>query len=63
MDRPISNRTLWVYFSKNQQGEYQLSINGPLTAECTDQIALEFNRFIAALLKHEKDTIAELIRQ
>ena len=62
MDRPISNKTLWIYFSKNQHGEYQLSINGPLTKECKDQISIELNKIIAQFLKDEKHTVEELIK-
>ena len=48
-DRPIGNRTLWVYFSKNQYGEYILSINGPITTACKEKIAADFNEFISIL--------------
>jgi acyl transferase domain-containing protein/acyl carrier protein/methylmalonyl-CoA mutase cobalamin-binding subunit len=61
MDRPIGNQTLWIYFSKNQKGEYQLSINGPLTKACKDQIAAEFNILISKIVDREKDTVWDLI--
>lgn len=63
MDRPISNKTLWVYFSKNQHGEYQLSINGPLTQECKDQISIELNKIITHIGEHDSCTVDELINK
>ncbi len=62
MDRPVGNQTLWVYFSKNQQGEYQLSINGPLTSECKQQMAIELNTLLAKIVDNDKHTVADLIR-
>ena len=62
MDRPVGNQTLWVYFSKNQQGEYQLSINGPLTIECKKQMAMELNVLLAKIVDDERHTVADLIR-
>ncbi|CAM2802873.1 SDR family NAD(P)-dependent oxidoreductase [Legionella worsleiensis] len=61
MDRPISNKTLWIYFSKNQHGEYILSINGPLTQECKDQISNEVNKIIAQSIKDDDSCIKELL--
>lgn len=61
MDRPIGNQTLWVYFSKNHIGEYQLSINGPLTTECKNLIALNFNQTISNLVKDFESTVEDLI--
>jgi acyl transferase domain-containing protein/acyl carrier protein len=52
-DRPIGNRTLWVYFSKNQDGEYILSINGPITTVCKEKIAADFNEFISIFMESE----------
>lgn len=63
MDRPTGNRTLWIYFSKNQQGEYLLSINGPLTIECKEQIATNFNAIMAKFVERNESAIAELIDQ
>ncbi|OGV44123.1 MAG: hypothetical protein A3F46_10645 [Legionellales bacterium RIFCSPHIGHO2_12_FULL_42_9] len=51
LDRPIGNHTLWIYFTKNQDGDYYLSINGPLTSACKDQMAYEFNQIIAQLIE------------
>lgn len=53
LDRPIGNQALWIYFTKNQYGDYVLSINGPLTATCKDKIAAEFNKVIAACLEEK----------
>lgn len=53
LDRPIGNKGLWVYFTKNQHGEYLLSINGPITKACKDQIALEFNKVLSAISSPE----------
>lgn len=53
-DRPTGNRTLWVYFSRNQQGEYLLSINGPITTDCKDLIADEFNSIISSFAENDK---------
>lgn len=61
MERPIGNRTLWVYFSRDQHGDYQLSINGPLTVACKEEIALELSQIMAKLLQHEALPIAQLI--
>ena len=47
VDRPTGNKTVWIYFSKNQYGEHQFSINGPLTKTCKDQLALEVNQIIS----------------
>lgn len=62
MDRPIGNRTLWLYFSKNQYGEYQISINAPLTTECKDEIGKGLNQFIAAFVDNNNLNITELIQ-
>ncbi|VEG91823.1 polyketide synthase, type I [Legionella spiritensis] len=62
MNRPIGNRTLWIYFSKNQYGDYQLSINGPLTVECKEQIANSFNRIVEQFLERNDGKITDLIR-
>ncbi|WP_242602256.1 condensation domain-containing protein, partial [Legionella nagasakiensis] len=60
-DRPISNRSLWILFSRNQTGDYLISINGPLTKDCKDQIAIDFNKIIAKFLENERYTISDLI--
>lgn len=46
VDRPIGNRTLWIYFSKDQNGQFQLSINGPLTQAAKTLIAKQVNQFL-----------------
>ncbi|MBA2649964.1 MAG: SDR family NAD(P)-dependent oxidoreductase [Legionella sp.] len=46
LNRPVGNQVLWIYFSKNQYGESILSINGPLTTACKDQIASEFKNIL-----------------
>ena len=67
LDQPIGNEVLWIYFTKNQYGEYIVSINGSLTTACKDKIALNFNTIIAgaigthdniALMSH--DVLAEV---
>lgn len=63
MDRPISNRTLWIYFSRDQEGNYQLSINGPLTKEAKERISIHFNELIAKLAENEDDRIVHLIEK
>lgn len=63
MDRPIGNRTLWIYFSKNQSGGYQLSINGPLTEDCKDQLARHFSKIIAEFVENNERNVADLIRE
>lgn len=60
-NRPIGNQTLWIYFSKNQHGEYQLSINGPLTTECKNLIASEFSRIISAVVENDGQCINNLL--
>ncbi|MGC1183171.1 MAG: SDR family NAD(P)-dependent oxidoreductase [Legionella sp.] len=62
VDRPIGNQTLWVYFSKNQQDEYLLSINGPLTIECKKQMGIEINSLIAKIVANERYSVADLIQ-
>lgn len=54
LDRPIGNKGLWIYFTKNQNGEYLLSINGPLTKACKDQIALEFNNVLSTVASSDE---------
>ena len=61
LDRPIGNQALWIYFTKNQKGEYQLSINGPLTTACKDYISAEFNHIISTFLGSAKHKITDLI--
>ncbi|MBI2784987.1 MAG: SDR family NAD(P)-dependent oxidoreductase, partial [Legionella longbeachae] len=62
LDRPIGNKYLWIIFTKNQEGEYLVSINGPLTERCKDQIAGELIKFIKKLVKNDVVKIADLIR-
>lgn len=59
-DRPVGNRTLWIYFSKDQQGEYQLSLNGPLTKACKDEIAFQFKKLMATILSDDSLRIRDL---
>lgn len=61
MDRPISNRTLWVYFSRNQEGEPVLSINGPLTVEARELIARLFHQIMLRVVEDDGDQIGSLI--
>jgi hypothetical protein len=61
IDRPISNQSLWLYFSKDQYDEYRLSINGPLTIYCKNQIAQGLNEVITMLLENEELRIDDLI--
>lgn len=63
VDRPIGNEALWLYFTKDQYGEYRLSINGPLTKHCKDQIAHELNQVIAKVLKSDEYTVDDLMRE
>jgi acyl transferase domain-containing protein/acyl carrier protein len=60
-DRPISNRSLWILFSRNKEGDYLLSINGPLTKQCKDKIASEFAKILTQLLENDARSIADLI--
>jgi len=62
LDRPIGNQYLWIIFTKNQDGEYLVSINGPLTEQCNDQIARELIKVIKKLVKNDDAKIADLIR-
>ncbi len=61
-DRPVNSRSLWVLFSKNQEGEYLISINGPVTTQCKDLIAHEFNQMLAKVLESDEYTVDELIQ-
>lgn len=61
LDRPIGNQTLWVYFTKNSRGEHILSINGPLTTECKDQIALNFNQLIEKFKENNTASVVDLV--
>ncbi|WP_273198860.1 MULTISPECIES: SDR family NAD(P)-dependent oxidoreductase [Legionella] len=61
-NRPISNRSLWILFSKDQDGQYQLSINGPLTPPCKDEIAHTFNKIMAQLLENDECTLGDFLR-
>ncbi len=53
LDRPVGNQTLWIYFTRDQHGDYYLSINGPITTDCKNQIAREVNDVITQLLKQQ----------
>ncbi|WP_240489575.1 condensation domain-containing protein, partial [Legionella parisiensis] len=61
LDRPIGNQYLWIIFTRNQDGEYLVSINGPLTEKCNDKIASELVKFIKKLVKNDEAKIADLI--
>ncbi|KTD42529.1 SDR family NAD(P)-dependent oxidoreductase [Legionella oakridgensis] len=62
-DRPIGNRSLWILFSRNQKGDYLISINGPLTQVCRDQIARDINKIIAKFIDNDEQSMAELIEE
>ncbi len=62
-DRPVSNRSLWILFSRNQEGEYLISINGPVTTHCKELIAHELNQVIAKVLESDEYTVDDLIQQ
>ncbi|HHF0572900.1 TPA: SDR family NAD(P)-dependent oxidoreductase [Legionella anisa] len=61
-DRPVNSRSLWILFSKNQEGEYLISINGPITTQCKDLIAHEFNQVLAKILESDEYTVDDLIQ-
>ncbi|MCL9683883.1 SDR family NAD(P)-dependent oxidoreductase [Legionella maioricensis] len=61
VDRPISNQALWLYFTKDQYNEYRLSINGPLTIYCKDQIAQGLNQVMMMLLENDELSIDDLL--
>ncbi|WP_454780452.1 SDR family NAD(P)-dependent oxidoreductase [Legionella sp. WA2022007384] len=61
-DRPVSNRSLWILFSRNQEGEYLISINGPVTTHCKELIAHEFNKVIARVIEREEYIVEDLVR-
>ncbi|WP_131780551.1 SDR family NAD(P)-dependent oxidoreductase [Legionella bozemanae] len=61
VDRPIGNQYLWIIFTRNQDGKYLVSINGPLTEKCNDQIASELIKLIKKLVKNDEAKIADLI--
>ena len=61
-DRPVGNKALWVYFSRDQQGLYQLSLNGPLTKECLDEIAQQFNHIMAKIVDNDGLRISDLVK-
>ena len=60
VDRPIGNETLWLYFTKDQHDKYRLSINGPLTIHCKNQIAYELNHVMAKILENGEYRISDL---
>ena len=61
VERCIGNQTLWIYFTKDQYDQYQLSINGPLTKECKDLLAREFNQVMTKIMENDTATIHDLI--
>ncbi|WP_425324434.1 SDR family NAD(P)-dependent oxidoreductase [Legionella wadsworthii] len=60
-NRPIGNRSLWILFSKDQKGQYQLSINGPLTTECKDELANAVNQIMEQVLDNEGRLLGDFI--
>lgn len=63
LDRSVGNQALWIYFTKNQEGEFQLSINGPLTKACKDQMAFDFNHLLSKLKNVETSSILDLLTE
>jgi acyl transferase domain-containing protein/acyl carrier protein len=61
MERSTGNRTLWIYFSKDQHGEYFFTVNGPLTAECKNQMAIELHQILCGVLQNEDQAIAAVM--
>jgi hypothetical protein len=61
VDRPIGNQTLWIYFTKDQYDQYRLSINGPLTTDCKDQIAQELSSIMTKIMENDESRISDLI--
>jgi acyl transferase domain-containing protein len=45
-DRYTGDWTIWILFSRNLQGEYLISINGPVSQECKDEIAKNFSNIV-----------------
>ena len=62
VDRPVSNQTLWLYFTKDQYNNYRLSINGPLTVACKNQIAEDLKQVMSRVLENDQYRITDLIR-
>ena len=60
VDRPIGNQTLWLYFTKDENDKYRLSINGPLTINCKDRIAEELSHIMSRILENDEDRIIDL---
>jgi acyl transferase domain-containing protein/acyl carrier protein len=54
VDRAIGNRTLWIFFTKDQNNQNRLSINGPLTSEAKDLIAQELNYVMKKIMENEE---------
>jgi len=54
VDRAIGNRTLWIFFTKDQYNQYRLSINGPLTRDCKDLIAQELNNVMTKIMEDKE---------
>lgn len=59
VDRAIGNRTLWIFFTKDQNNQYRLSLNGPLTTESKDLIAQELNRVMTEIMENDKYRITD----
>lgn len=62
MDRPVGNQTLWIYFSKNALDQYHFSINGPLTTEAKELLAIKFQNLIVEVVKQGEVRVADLIK-
>lgn len=60
-DIPIGNQALWVYFTKDQHGCYQLSLNAPFTKECQNEVARLFNEYMAKILEYDALTVSDLL--
>ena len=61
MDRPVGNQTLWIYFSQNQEGEYQLSLNGPITPAAKKLIAMDIERMMNLVINDENILLKKLM--
>lgn len=62
VDRSIGNQTLWIFFTKDQYDQYRLSINGPLTKDCKDQIAQELKNVMTKIMENDEYRITDLIQ-
>ncbi|KTD57613.1 SDR family NAD(P)-dependent oxidoreductase [Legionella shakespearei] len=59
VDRAIGNRTLWIFFTKDQNNHYRVSINGPLTSESKDLIAQELNHVMKKIMENDEYKITD----